>query len=171
MATVKTERKLGKVDAIVRAHDSNPAHLIAILQEIQAEYRYLPEEILTYVATSLGISPATVYGVATFYAQFSLKPKGKYVLKVCNGTACHVRGAETLKRRIQERLGLNDKKDTTDDLRFTLETVSCVGACGMAPVMTINDTEVHGQLTPEALEIILDHLLATAQEQAAAEGE
>lgn len=156
-------RQFSKVDAIIRNHQADPSHLVAVLQDIQGEYRYLPEEVLTYVATALGISPATVYGVATFYTQFSLHPKGKYVVKVCNGTACHVKGAEKLKYRVQERLGLDDKKDTTDDLQFTVETVSCIGACGLAPVITINDSEVHGQLTPEALEIVLEQLLAQKQ--------
>lgn len=157
---VKDSRRFGKVDQIIRDNGADASHLVAILQSIQAEYRYLPEEVLTYVATALGISPATVYGVATFYTQFSLHPKGKYVIKICNGTACHVRGSEKLKFRIQERLGLDGAKDTTEDLQFTVETVSCIGACGLAPVMTVNDSEVHGQLTPEALEVIMDQLLA-----------
>lgn len=153
------ERKFDKVNEIVERNGRDTSRLISILQEIQEEYRYLPEEVLTYVATALGISPATVYGVATFYAQFSLVPKGKYVIKVCNGTACHVRGSEKLIDVIRRKLGLSEKKKTTDDLRFTLETVSCIGACGLAPVMTINDTEVHGQMTPEAVEIVLDELM------------
>jgi NADH-quinone oxidoreductase subunit E len=154
------QRKFDKVNAIIERHGGKVSNLIAILQEIQSEYRYLPEEVLTYVATALGIPPATVYGVATFYAQFSLKPKGKYVIKVCDGTACHVRGSERLRYVVREKLGLDDSKDTTDDLKFTLETVSCIGACGLAPVVTVNDRDVHGQLTPEALSIILDQLIA-----------
>ena len=163
MAVVGNEifqRRFDKVNSIVEKHGGKVSNLIAILQEIQAEYRYLPEEVLTYVATALGISPATVYGVATFYAQFSLKPKGKYIIKVCDGTACHVRGSEKLRYVVREKLGLDDSKDTTDDLKFTLETVSCIGACGLAPVVTVNDREVYGQLTPEALSIILDQLVA-----------
>ncbi|HAH95555.1 MAG TPA: NAD(P)H-dependent oxidoreductase subunit E [Firmicutes bacterium] len=148
-------RKFSKVDAIIRNHDSKPSHLVAILQEIQAEYRYLPEEVLTYVATALGIPAATVYGVSTFYTQFSMNPKGKYIIKVCNGTACHVKGSEKIKYLVQKELGLNDKKNTTDDLQFTLETVSCIGACGLAPAVMVNDNEVHGQMTPEAMEIVL----------------
>lgn len=159
-------RQFAKVDAIIRNHQSEPSHLVAILQDIQAEYRYLPEEVLTYVATALGVSPATVYGVATFYTQFSLKPKGKYVVKICNGTACHVRGSEKLKYAIERRLGVDDHKNTTDDLRFTVETVSCIGACGLAPAMTINDCEVHGQLTPEAVEMVLEQLLSRKDDSA-----
>ncbi len=163
MAVVENEmfqRRFDKVNGIIEKHGGKVSNLIAILQEIQAEYRYLPEEVLTYVATALGIPPATVYGVATFYAQFSLKPKGKYIIKVCDGTACHVRGSEKLRYVVREKLGLDDSKDTTDDLKFTLETVSCIGACGLAPVVTVNDHEVYGQLTPEALSIILDQLVA-----------
>lgn len=156
-------RQFHKVNEIIARHGGQVSQLIAILQEIQAEYRYLPEEVLAYVATALGVSPATVYGVATFYAQFSLKPKGKYVIKVCEGTACHVRGSEKLKYRIEEKLGLGNGKDTTDDLQFTLESVSCLGACGLAPVVTINDEEVHGQMTPEALDIVIEQLIKRAR--------
>jgi len=154
------QRKFDKVNSIVDKHERKVSNLIAILQEIQTEYRYLPEEVLTYVATALGIPPATVYGVATFYTQFSMKPKGKYIIKVCDGTACHVRHSEKLRYLVREKLGLDDGKDTTDDLRFTLETVSCIGACGLAPVVTVNDDEVYGQMTPEALAIILDQLIS-----------
>lgn len=154
------QRKFDKVNSIVDKHERKVSNLIAILQEIQAEYRYLPEEVLTYVATALGIPPATVYGVATFYTQFSMKPKGKYIVKVCDGTACHVRHSEKLRYLVREKLGLDDSKDTTDDLGFTLETVSCIGACGLAPVVTVNDDEVYGQMTPEALAIVLDQLIA-----------
>jgi len=154
------QRKFDKVNSIIERHGGKVSNLIAILQEIQSEYRYLPEEVLTYVATALGIPPATVYGVATFYAQFSLKPKGKYVIKVCDGTACHVRGSEKLRYVIREKLGLDESKDTTDDLKFTVETVSCIGACGLAPVVMVNDRDVYGQLTPEALSIVLDQLIA-----------
>lgn len=157
------ERKFAKVNEIIARHDSQLSNLIPILQEIQAEYRYLPEEVLAYVATALGVSPATVYGVATFYAQFSLKPKGKYVIKVCEGTACHVRGSEKLKYRLEERLGLGNGKDTTDDLQITLESVSCLGACGLSPVITVNEDEVHGRMTREELDIVIDQLISKTQ--------
>jgi NADH-quinone oxidoreductase subunit E len=161
------ERKFAKVNEIIKHHDSQVANLIPILQSIQAEYRYLPEEVLAYVATALGVSPATVFGVATFYAQFSLQTKGKIVIKVCNGTSCHVRGSEKLKERLEERLGLGNGKNTTDDMRITLETVSCLGACGLSPVIVINDEEVHGKLTPEALDVIIDQLLMRPNEESA----
>ncbi|HRR36556.1 MAG TPA: NAD(P)H-dependent oxidoreductase subunit E, partial [Clostridia bacterium] len=122
--------------------------LIAILQEIQEEYKYLPEDIMTYIATALGISPGVVFGVATFYSHFALEPKGKYVIKVCDGTACHVRKSKDILQTLEKELGLSGKKKTSDDMLFTLETVACLGACGLAPVVVVND-EVHGSMTKE----------------------
>ncbi|MBN2738417.1 MAG: NAD(P)H-dependent oxidoreductase subunit E [Spirochaetales bacterium] len=133
---------------ILEKHNNDPAKLITILQEIQEVYRYLPEDIMTFVATSLGISPAKVYGVATFYSHFALKPKGKYVIKLCDGTACHVKKSTAILEALQTRLGLNEKNNTSSDGIFTIETVSCLGACGLAPVVMINE-EVHGAMTPE----------------------
>jgi len=103
---------------------------------------------LTFVATSLGISPAKVYGVATFYSHFALEPKGKYVIKVCDGTACHVRNSLPIVDAIHKKLALSETKHTTDDMMFTLEMVSCLGACGLAPVVVINE-EVYSLMTPE----------------------
>jgi len=151
-------RRFARVNEIVQRHGAERGNLIAILQEIQAEFRYLPQEILTYVATVMDLSPATVDGVATFYAQFSMEPKGKHVIKVCDGTACHVRGSAGLKDYLRERLGLSGEEQTTPDMQVTLETVACVGACALAPAVVIDDV-VHGQQTPESLAIILDALL------------
>lgn len=151
-------RKFEKVNEIIERHGKRQTALIPILQEVQNEYRYLPEEILTYIATAMSLSPATVYGVATFYAQFSLEAKGKYIVKICDGTACHVRGSEPVKNAIRKRLGLVGEKKTTKDMRFTVETVSCLGACGLAPVVMIND-QIYGQMTPEAINIIIDKIL------------
>jgi len=134
---------------IIERHRGELSHLIAILQEVQKKYHYLPEEALEYIANALNITPAVVWGVATFYAQFSLKPKGKYVIRVCDGTACHVRGSEHIYQALCKELKLKEGENTTDDLQFTIETVSCLGACGLAPVLTVNEKEVHGQLTPE----------------------
>lgn len=143
----QTLRQFEKVCGILDGHGRDPAKLVPILQAVQAEYRYLPQEVLAYVATALGLPPARVFGVATFYAHFALKPKGKYVVHVCDGTACHVKDSEGLLAAIRKRLGLPPGQDTTPDLLFTVETVSCLGACGLAPVMVINET-VHGQVTP-----------------------
>jgi len=153
------ERSFPKVNEIIDNWERKVSNLIPILQEVQNEYRYLPEKVLTYVATALGMPPATVYGVATFYAQFSLEPKGKYIIKVCDGTACHVRGSEVVNYIVRKQLNLKEGQDTTNDLSFTVERVACIGCCGLAPVMTINDQEVHGQLTPEAVELVVDDLL------------
>ncbi len=151
-------RNFEKVCEILDRYDRNPAKLIPILQAVQAEYRYLPKEALAYVATSLDLPPSRVFGVATFYAHFALAPKGKYVIHVCDGTACHVKNSESLVNAIRKRLGLSPGKHTTDDLLFTLETVSCVGACGLAPVLVVNET-VHGQMTPDACAAVIDEIL------------
>lgn len=124
------------------------AQLIAILQEIQTQKNYLSQEDMTTVAEYLDISVSAVYSVATFYENFSLEPKGKHIIKVCDGTACHVRKSQPILEALEEHLGLNEKKVTSSDMLFTLETVACLGACGLAPVLTVNG-EVHAKMTPE----------------------
>lgn len=146
------------VSAIVSRTKRRASDLIPILQEIQAEYRYLPESALRIVAEALGVSPATVFGVATFYAQFSLEPKGKWIIKVCDGTACHVRGSQRVLDWLRKKLDLAEGETTSKDGLFSVEVVSCLGACGLAPVIVVGEN-VHGQVTPEALEGILDHLM------------
>ncbi|OPZ65399.1 MAG: NADP-reducing hydrogenase subunit HndA [Firmicutes bacterium ADurb.Bin506] len=153
-----THRDFANVSKIIGRHGKGQQELVPILQEVQAEYRYLPEEILSHISTAMGIPPATVYGVATFYAQFSLEPKGKYVIRVCDGTACHVRHSMPIYEAIRKKTGLRGKRITSADGLFTVETVACVGACGLAPVITIND-EVYAQMTPEAAEMIIDALM------------
>ena len=139
-----------KADEIIAEHGSQQAALIPIIQDIQAEYRYLPPELLSYVAEKLGINEeAKAYSVATFYENFSFEPKGKYIIKVCDGTACHVRKSIPILERLYSELGLSEEKATTDDMLFTLETVSCLGACGLAPVLTVND-KVYPAMTPDA---------------------
>jgi NADH:ubiquinone oxidoreductase subunit E len=152
---VTLERRFEKVNAILEKHAYNPSNLVGILQEVQEEYRYLPEEILTYIATALGVSPAYVYGVATFYAQFSLKPKGKHIIRVCDGTACHVKGSSAVLKYVREYLGLREGEDTTRDLLFTVETVACIGACALAPAMMVNE-DVYGLLTEDKVKEILE---------------
>ncbi len=148
-----------KLDEIISQYDSKKSNLIAILQKVQEVYKYLPEDAMIYIGTKIeGLSPATVYGVATFYAQFSLEPKGKYEIKVCDGTACHVRGSMPVLNAIKARLSLTDGQMTTNDGMFSLETVSCLGACGLAPVVVING-KVYPQMTSDAIRIVLDTLL------------
>jgi NADH-quinone oxidoreductase subunit E len=151
-------RKFDKVCNILEKHEYKSSKLIPILQEVQEEYRYLPEDVLTFVATSLDISPARVYGVATFYSHFALEPKGKYVIKVCDGTACHVIGSQPLIKAMREKLALSDAKHTTDDMLFTLETVSCLGACGLAPVVVVNE-EVYSQMTPSKCLKVIEEIM------------
>lgn len=142
------------VSDILTKYDNNKSYLIAILQEIQNEYKYLPEDILEYVAEKLDINLSKIFSVATFYENFSLVPKGKYIIKICDGTACHVRKSIPILNAIRKELGLNESKHTTDDMLFTVETVSCLGACGLAPVITIND-KVYAKMTPDStVEII-----------------
>lgn len=146
-----------KADEIIGVHGAKQASLIPIIQDIQSEYRYLPPELLKYVAEQIGITEAKAYSVATFYENFSFEPKGKYVIKVCDGTACHVRKSIPILERLYAELGLSKEKVTTDDMLFTLETVSCLGACGLAPVMTVND-EVHPAMTPDAAAELIHEL-------------
>lgn len=150
-------RKFQKVNEILAKYQYDATYLIAILQQIQAEYRYLPQDILTYVATALGRSPSEIYGVATFYSQFSLEPKGKYEIRLCDGTACHVRRSIPVLQAIREKLKLKPGEQTTKDLRFSVETVSCLGACGLAPVVLINE-KVHPQMTPESIVKVINDI-------------
>ena len=146
-----------QADKAIAKHGRQRSALMPIIQDIQRVYRYLPPELLSYVAEQLDISEAKVYSVATFYENFSFEPKGKYVLKVCDGTACHVRKSIPILNRLREDLGLSEKKHTTDDMLFTLETVSCLGACGLAPVMTVND-KVYPSMTPDAASALIEEL-------------
>ncbi len=146
-----------KVLSIIETHGRSSANLIAILQDVQAEYNYLSEANLTLIADTLGLSVSKVYSVATFYENFSLEAKGKHIIKVCAGTACHVRRSGPIYDAIYEYLGLHGKKKTSDDGLFTLETVACLGACGLAPVMTI-DGEVHAKMDPESALALLEDI-------------
>jgi len=147
-------RKFSEVMSILETHNFDGTNLIPILQEVQHEYRYLPEEVMVFIATSLDIPPAKVFGVASFYSHFTLKPKGKYVIKICDGTACHVKGSSEIISALRSHLSLAKGEVTTDDMLFTVEAVSCLGTCGLAPAIVIND-DVYGKLTEEkAVEII-----------------
>ncbi len=135
-----------KVEEIIREYDSSRDSLISILQDVQSEYRYLPESILKLVARKLGLPMIQVYGVATFFKAFSLKPRGKHLLSVCLGTACHVRGAPAVLDEVERRLCI-EPGETSEDMQFTLETVNCLGACALGPIMVM-DGEYHGQMVP-----------------------
>lgn len=136
------------LDQAICEFGSEEKSLIAILQRAQEVYRYLPREIFPYLSERLGVSEAKIYGVATFYENFSLEKKGKYVCKVCDGTACHVRKSIPILEALRKELGLSEEKKTTDDGLFTVETVSCLGACSSAPAVMVND-EIYPTMTPE----------------------
>ncbi|MCI9185763.1 MAG: NAD(P)H-dependent oxidoreductase subunit E [Oscillospiraceae bacterium] len=148
---------MDRVAQIIDSYGCEKAHLIAIMQDIQSEYKYLRADVLELIAEKLHISVAKVYSVATFYENFSLEAKGKYIIKVCDGTACHVRKSQPIFNAISEYLELEGKQKTSADGLFTLETVACLGACGLAPVVTIND-EVHSKMSPELAIDLLEEL-------------
>lgn len=144
-------------DEIIARYGKKDSALIPIMQDIQTQYHYLPGELLSYVASQIGITETKAYSVATFYENFSFEAKGKYVIKVCDGTACHVRHSTPVLEALWKALGLSRKKHTTDDMMFTVETVSCLGACGLAPTMMVNE-QVHPSMTPEKALALLEEL-------------
>lgn len=139
-------------------YKSIPGSLIAILQKAQDIYGYLPVDVIYHIAEETGVAPAKVMGVATFYTQFRLKPVGKYLIMLCQGTACHVNGSELIEQAIKDELGIADG-ETTDDGLFTLKNVACLGCCSLSPVMMING-ETYGSLTPDKTKNILRDLAA-----------
>ena len=144
------------IDEILERHNNDKSMIIAIMQDVQEVYRYLPQEALEHIAAKTGMSESDLCGVATFYGNFSLDAKGKYVLKVCRGTACHVRKSADVLQALQEATGLSEKKSISDDGLFTIEIVSCLGACGLSPVVMVNDT-VHATMTPDkAKDLVAD---------------
>ncbi len=139
-----------KLEGILTRYQENEGNLISILQDIESEFGYLREDAINWISERLDVPPAKFYGIATFYAQFHLKPKGKNVVTACCGTACHVKGSERLINSLVKELGIPDGEDTSEDLKFTVEKVNCVGACSIAPVIIVNKT-VNGKMTPDKL--------------------
>ena len=158
-ASEEAGRQFARVCEILKKYDYQASKLVPILQEVQEEYRYLPEDVMTFVSTGLGLPAANVYGVATFYSYFTFEPRGKYTIRLCDGTACHVRNSLPILEALRKRLRLNEKQHTTPDMLFSIETVSCLGACGLAPVVVIND-DVHGLMTPERAVALVDEIFA-----------
>ena len=146
--------KYDALDAAIARHKGEPGALMPVLQEAQNIFGYVPQDVQQIIADGLGTTLAEVYGVATFYAQFSLEPKGQYVVGVCLGTACYVKGSQKVLDKLSEELKI-PVGETTPDGVFTLNATRCLGACGLAPVMMIND-EVYGRLTPDEIPTILD---------------
>jgi len=142
------------IEDIAKKYRGKKGALIPVLQEVQSGLGYLSEETLRTIAELLNLKISEVFGVATFYAQFHFKPRGKKIIRVCRGTACHVRGGATILEEIKKELQIAEG-ETTEDGIFTLETVACIGACGLAPVITINE-KVHGRLIPEKIKAILN---------------
>lgn len=149
------QKYLEPLKKILENFEKKEKDLIPVLQRAQEAYGYLPKEVLVEVGNQLGLSFVEVYGVVTFYSQFHLKPRGENVIRVCMGTACHVRGGDKILEKIKSQLNINNG-ETTDDLKFTLETVACIGACGLAPVIMIND-DTHGRLEPKDISNILNN--------------
>lgn len=139
-----------KLEGILTRHRENEGNLISILQDIENEFGYLREDAIYWFSERLDVPPAKFYGIATFYAQFHLKPKGKNVITACRGTACHVKGSERLINSLVKELDIAHGDDTSEDLKFTVEKVNCVGACSIAPVIIINK-KVRGKMTPDKL--------------------
>ena len=150
-----------KVEAIICKFSGSRDSLVSILQDIQAEYHYLPEDALRVVARQLDLQLIQVYGVATFFKSFSLEPRGEHIVSVCLGTACHVRGAPAVLDEVRRRLGI-EPGETTEDMRFTLETVNCLGACALGPIMVV-DGEYHGQMSPGKVKKVLEQQKRTPE--------
>lgn len=148
-----TPEQEAELKAIIAAKKDIPGSLMQVMQDAQGIYGYLPIEVQTIIAEGMGVSIEEVYGIATFYAQFALSPKGKYNISVCLGTACYVKGAQDLIDRLVEVLGIQPG-DCTPDGKFSLEACRCIGACGLAPVLTVNE-DVYGRLTKSDIDGIL----------------
>ena len=144
-----------ELDSIIeKEFNSDKENLIMMLQAIQKRYNYLPQPALAYLAVKIAVPYSKIYGVATFYSTFSLEPRGRNIVSVCLGTACHVRGAERVHERIEHSLGISNGQ-TTDDKRFTMASVRCIGCCSLGPVVKINE-DMHGRLAPGDVEKVLD---------------
>ena len=143
-----------ELDTIIENEfDNNKENLIMILQAIKRKYNYIPQPTLTYLSAKIGIPYSKIYGVATFYSTFSLEPRGRNIVSICLGTACHVRGGERVRERIEESLEIKDG-ETTEDKRYTLESVRCIGCCSLGPVVKINE-DMHGRITSDEVKSIL----------------
>jgi NADH-quinone oxidoreductase subunit E len=152
--TTKSKSSQPKLNSILERYQRDPAMLVAILQDVQAEYNYLPKEALTWISDGLDIPLTRVYSVATFFKAFSLKPRGRHVINVCLGTACHVRGAGRVLEEIGRQLDIKPG-ETTEDFRFTMETVNCVGACALGPIVII-DGKYSGQMKTDKVKTLLE---------------
>jgi NADH-quinone oxidoreductase subunit E len=149
------EKDMAKLDEVLADLGSRKGTLIPILQKAQDIFGYLPREILIRISEKIGIPLSKIYGVVTFYAQFHQNPRGRNIVRSCQGTACHVRGSKAILEELRRQMGLGEGEATTGDLKFTLESVACIGCCGLAPVIMIND-DTHGRLVNEAIKGVLE---------------
>jgi NADH:ubiquinone oxidoreductase subunit E len=152
---VLQQEELKKVDDVLDGVQGQRGVLIAVLQRVQEKLGYLPEDAMQMIAERLSLSLSQAYGVASFYKHFHFKPRGKNIVKVCMGTACHVRGGKAVLTEMEKKLGIKEG-ETTTDRSVTLETVGCVGCCALAPVVTINDQELFGELSPKMVDDIIN---------------
>lgn len=154
VAALNQDIDLDQVDSIIQPYLGKKEMVIPILQKVQDHFGYLPRPVMEHISHRMHIPISRLYGVTTFYAQFKLKPRGRNIIRVCKGTACHIQGSPKISERIEEILDV-ESGETTDDLKFTLEEVACIGCCALAPVIMVND-DPHGRLTPDKVRAILD---------------
>ena len=150
MDKIKTEANLARISEIVAEHSQQKWPLIPLVQEIQSEFGYIPPQSLPIIAEALGLFTSQVQGVISFYEQLYTEPRGKKIVRVCRGTACHVRGGKTILKLVKQHLGIEEGQ-TTADWEYTLETVACIGVCALAPNVVVGD-RVHGHLNPKKVE-------------------
>ena len=150
-----TDQQLAAINEIIDAHKEIKGGVIPVLHKVQEVVGYLPIEVQKLVSEGLGVPLAEIYGIVTFYTQFLLQPKGKYAISVCLGTACYVKGAGKIAERFQENLGI-EIGGVSDDLKFSLDACRCIGSCGLAPVVVVNNSEVYDRLTPEQVDVICE---------------
>ena len=161
---IKTAEKQDSFSYRLWKYDGAPGELIPLLQSAQEHFGYIPRRAMSYIAGVTGIPESDIYGVITFYSQFRLRPMGKYVIRACAGTACHVSGAKLIRETLEDELGV-EVGDTTEDGMFTLNTVACIGCCSLAPVMMVND-DTHGRLTPASARKIIRNYKKKTSEKA-----
>ena len=151
------EVDFGFIASVLKTYDYDKTSIIAIMQDIQQEYNFLPREAIEYIGEKVHMTAASLYGVATFYENFSLTPKGKYVIRVCDGTACHVRKSATIQQALYEATNMEPEDNMSEDGLFTIQRVACLGACGLAPVCMVNGI-VHAKMTPKKARELVSEL-------------
>ena len=160
-----TEVNFELIDSILQKYDYKKNMIIAVMQDIQGEYRYLPREALDFVGEKLHMTAASMAGVASFYENFSLTEKGKYIIRVCDGTACHVKKSADIQQALLDAIGMSESDSMSADGLFTIERVACLGACGLAPVCTVNGV-VHAQMTPKKARELIAELREAEKDEA-----